>query len=317
MNINTAGLLYNMKNTLPYLFLFCFTIGFGQAKNDSIAIESLLNKAKVQQGKLKYPEAYQTFLEALNLAKKNNHKALEFKTEIPIANMYIMKGEEKLAKDFFENKFPDKSFPKEIRSYYYHRKAFYFDQSLKLDSALATAKKGVEIAKKANLTSDLITLYNEMGYIYERQKKFSKAEKYYDKVLELTKDDLKTYSNTYLNKGRLYSLIKKYKESNRMLEDNLQQIDTTDWYQTKVYLHDIISQNYQHLGDSTNYYKHLFHNRDETINGEREYSETQYKDLLLKYQTKEKDELLSAKEKESRNLTYLIIGLVLLTIKRP
>lgn len=296
------------------LFLSWSFIGVGQTQNDSLAIETLLDTAKSRQGKLKYAEAYEIFLKALNLAKNKKYKAMEFKTEIAIANMYVMKGEEDLAKYFFENKFPDLFFPKQIQSNYYHRKAFYFNQRWKLDSALAAAKNCVKIAKEDSLTADLITIYNEMGFIYERQKKYSLSKEYYDKVLELTGDDLETYSNASLNKARLYTLIKRHKESNRMLENNLRKIEATDWLQTKLYIHDILAQNYKALGDSTNFYKHLYNNKNELLKIKNEYSESQYKDLLLKYQTAQKDKLISENEKEQKKLIYGIIGLLSLVI---
>lgn len=303
-----------MKNFFLFSLVLVSLVGFSQSKKDSIAVEYLLKKGKAQQNQLKYSEAYQTFTQALDFSKKTNHRILEFKTEIAIANLHLMKGENDLAKPFFEEKFPDKSFPNKIHSYYYHRKAFYFDQTFQLDSALIVANKGVAIAKKENLANDLIQLYNEIGYIYERQKKFPLAITYYDKVLELTKNDLQTHSNTYYNKARVYSLQKKHKESNEMLFDILAQIDTTKWFDRKVYIYDILAQNHKSLGDSINYYKYLFHHRDEIINIQKVNSETQYNDLLIKYQSKEKDELLAKKETESKSLIYLIAGLLTLLL---
>ena len=99
-----------------------------------------------------------------------------------------------------------------------------------------------------------------------------------------------------------------------MLFDNLAQIDTTKWFDRKVYIYDILAQNHKSLGDSINYYKYLFHHRDEIINIQKVNSETQYNDLLIKYQTKEKDELLAKKETESKSLIYLIAGLLALLL---
>lgn len=299
------------KTLLLIVFLFSVS-GFSQADRDSAAIENLLAQAKHQQEKSRYDETYRILLEALNLAQKKNYKALAFKTEIAIANMFLMKNEIKQAKEFFENKFPDESFPPEIHSYYYHRKAFYYNQIPNHDVALVTANKGIEIALENNFTDDLISLYNEIAFIYEHQKKFKLAEKYYNNVLELTENDLRTHTNVYLNKARLYTKMKKYRESNLMLEDILQQIDSTEFYQLKIHLYGSFSYNYQMLGDSTNYYKYRFLNRDEALKAQKEYSETQYKDLQLKYQIKEKDALIDMKNAEQKALLFLISGITVL-----
>src|SRR5690606_33090563 len=134
-----------------------------------------------------------------------------------IANMYVMKEEMTQAQEFFENKFPDESFPPDILSYYYHRKAFYYNQSENQAEALTTALKGVEIAKLHHFKDDLITLYNEIAFIYENQGKYDLAEKYYDDVLELT-NDLRTDSHIKLNKARLYTKMNRFKESNLLLQ---------------------------------------------------------------------------------------------------
>src|SRR5690606_4213071 len=111
---------------------------------------------------------------------------------------------------------------------------------------------------------------------------------------------------------RLYTKMKKYRESNLMLEDILQQIDSTEFYQLKIHLYGSFSYNYQMLGDSTNYYKYRFLNRDEALKAQKEYSETQYKDLQLKYQIKEKDALIDKKNTEQKELLFLIFGITVL-----
>lgn len=287
-------------------------IGFSQVSKDSVAIEKLLVQAKNEQGEYKYDETYRILLEALNLAQKKKYKALEFKTEIAIANMHLMKSDINQAKVFFENKFPDPSFPKDIESYYYHRKTFYYNQIPDHEAALAMAKKGVKIAQENNLTNDLIMLYNEIGYTYEHQNNFSLSEEYYDKVLALTKNDLRTYSNAFVNKARLYSKMTKYSESNQMLKNISQKIDTSDFHPTKIFIQGLLSYNYRMLGDSINYYKHKFHNREEALIAQKAYSETQYKDLQLKYRVKEKDALIHKKNAEQKELLLLVFGITIL-----
>lgn len=298
-----------MKKTYAFLLLALTALCFAQPQQDSLKIESLLKKAGEQQNKLKYPDAFRTFTQALQLAKKSGNKVLEFKTGVAIGNFHIMNGELKLAQAFFENQFPTAGIPIDIRSYYYHRKAFYFNQDLKLDSALVTAKRGVRIATQAQLTADLITLYNEIGYIYERQGRFGLSLGYYDRVLALTKNNLEVHSSAYLKKARVFYVLKRYAASVRMLEDNAHQVDSTDWHRTKSYIYDMLALNYKQLGDSTNYYKNLFRRTDEDLKTHHEISLTQYNDLLLKYQTKEKDALLSESKSDEKRLVYLIIGL--------
>ena len=285
-------------------------IGFSQADRDSAAIEELLNKAKQYQAQLRYDETYRILLEALNLAQKKNYKVLEFKTEITIANMYVMKEEMTQAQEFFENKFPDKSFPPEIISYYYHRKAFYYNQSEKQDAALAVALKGIEVATEHNFKEDLITLHHEIAFIYENQGKFDLSQKYYDKVLDLVDDDdLKTKTSVRINKARLYTKTNRFKESNALLEEALIQIDSTGLHQLKIYLYGAFSSNYYMMGDSINYYKYRFLNVDEALKAEKEYSESQYKDLQIKYQIREKDALINKKNAEQTELLFLIGGI--------
>lgn len=296
------------KTLLLIVFLFSVS-GFSQADRDSAAIENLLVQAKHQQEKLRYDETYRILLEALNLAQKKNYKVLEFKTEITIANMYVMKEEMTQAQEFFENKFPDESFPPEIQSYYYHRKAFYYNQSENQEAALAVAIKGIDVATQHNFKEDLVILYHEIAFIYENQGKFDLSEKYYDIVLELVGDDLKTKTSVRINKARLYTKTNRFKESNALLEEALIQIDSTGLHQLKIYLYGAFSSNYYMMGDSINYYKYRFLNVDEALKAEKEYSESQYKDLQIKYQIKEKDALIDKKNTEQKELLFLIGGI--------
>jgi two-component sensor histidine kinase len=301
-----------MKKVFACIALFLSFLNFSQVKNDSITVEELLYKAKQYQAQLRYDETYRILLEAVDLAQKNNFKVLEFKVEIAIANMYVMKDEAKQAKEFFENKFPDKSFPPEIISYYYHRKSFYYNQSEKQDAALAVALKGIEVATEHSFKEDLITLHHEIAFIYENQGKFDLSEKYYDKVLELVGDDLNTKTGVKINKARLYTKTNRFDESNALLEEALTQIDSTGLHQLKIYLYGAFSSNYHMMGDSTNYYKYRFLNVDEALKAQKEHSESQYKDLQVRYQIKEKDALIDKKNTEQKELLFLIFGITVL-----
>lgn len=299
-----------MKRIFCLLALLLSLTCFSQLDNDSITIEELLNKAKQYQAQLRYDETYRILLEALNLAQKKNYKVLEFKTEITIANMYVMKEEMTQAQEFFEYKFPNESFPPEIQSYYYHRKAFYYNQSENQEAALAVAIKGIDVATQHNFKEDLVILYHEIAFIYENQGKFDLSQKYYDKVLDLVDDDdLKTKTSVRINKARLYTKTNRFKESNALLEEALIQIDSTGLHQLKIYLYGAFSSNYYMMGDSINYYKYRFLNVDEALKAEKEYSESQYKDLQIKYQIKEKDALIDKKNTEQKELLFLIGGI--------
>src|SRR5690606_26314791 len=304
----------NMKKIFCFLAVLLSITCFSQVDKDSIAIEELLTKARKYQAQLRYDETYRILLEAVDLAQKNNFKVLEFKVEIAIANMYVMKDEAKQAKEFFENKFPNKSFPPEIISYYYHRKAFYYNQSENQDAALAVALKGLEIATAYNFKEDLIILYHEIAFIYENQEKFDLSEKYYDKVLELVSDDLKSKTSVKINKARLFTKTNRFKESNALLEEALTQIDSTGLHQLKIYLYGAFSSNYHMMGDSTNYYKYRFLNVDEALKAQKEHAESQYKDLQIQYQIKEKDALIEKKNTEHKELLFLIFGITILFV---
>jgi two-component sensor histidine kinase len=303
----------NMKKIFCFLAVLLSITCFSQVDKDSIAIEELLTKARKYQAQLRYDETYRILLEAVDLAQKNNFKVLEFKVEIAIANMYVMKEEMAQAKEFFENKFPDESFPPDILSYYYHRKAFYYNQSENQEAALAVALRGIDIATEHNFKEDLIILYHEIAFIYENQGKFDLSQKYYDKVLELVDDDdLKTKTSVKINKARLYTKTNRFDESNTLLEEALTQIDSTGLYQLKIYLYGAFSSNYHMMGDSTNYYKYRFLNVDEALNTQKQHSESQYKDLQVRYQIKEKDALIEKKNTEQKELLFLIFGITVL-----
>lgn len=88
-----------MKNKFLFFYILFSIISYSQSiKNDSLKIELILKKAKQEQDNLKYSETYQSLIEALQLAEKTNQNALEFKTQIAIANLHVMKGEYQLAK---------------------------------------------------------------------------------------------------------------------------------------------------------------------------------------------------------------------------
>lgn len=300
-----------MKKIFCFLTLLLSITCFSQVDNDSIVIEKLLDQAKRNQAKLKYDETYRILLEALTIARKNNYRALEFKTEITIANMYLMKGEISQAKDFFENKFPNPSYPKAIQSYYYHRKAFYYNQSRNNKQALVTAYKGVEIAKENNFIADLISLYNEIAYIHEHQNNLNVAIDFYNKALSLS-DNFITQSNITLNKARIYTKMSMYNNSNLLLNEVLKMIDTTEYYEIKTHLYGSFSYNFQMLGDSTNYYKYRYLNVNEALKAQKAHSESQYKDLQVKYQIKEKDALIDKKNAQQKELMFLIFGITVL-----
>lgn len=299
-----------MKNKFLFFYILFSIISYSQSiKNDSLKIELILKKAKQEQDNLKYSETYQSLIEALQLAEKTNQNALEFKTQIAIANLHVMKGEYQLAKKKFENYIPDNSTPKYIQSYYFHRKAFYLNETLQLDSALVVAQKGLLLAKQENYTNDIITIYNEIGYILQKQKKYSEAINYFDKVIQLSQNDLSIFSSAMAKKGKIYSDSKQYKESNKLITEVLKLIDTTNWHREKNYYYDILANNYKNLGDSINFYKNSFYRNEEQLKADNATSENQYNDLLIKYQTKEKDELIATKENERKRFLYLIFGI--------
>jgi two-component sensor histidine kinase len=302
----------NMKKGFLLLFIMCSMLVLGKTQQDSIAIENHLKEAKELLVELKYDHTYETLLQALKLAKESNENALAFKTEIAIANMYLMKNEPKEAGRFFENKVPDQSFPAYIQSFYYHRKAFYYNTISNHNAALVTAKHGIQIALANNLTGDLRTLYNEIAFTYEHLKNYTLAEEYYNNAMVLAKDDLRARNDIYINKARVYATIKKYKQSNQMLHEIINETRNTNFHLIKIHAYGMFASNYKHLGDSSNYYKYLYLNREEALNAQQEYSEKQYKDLLLKYQSREKDELIAKKELQQQRLVYLMLGLTLI-----
>ncbi len=84
-----------------------------------------------------------------------------------------------------------------------------------LDSALVTANKAYDIAKKYNNPSDIANAYNLIGTIYEQLNKSSIAAENYQKALKLstTIKDKKEMLSSYLHLGINYKKINKTTEA--------------------------------------------------------------------------------------------------------
>ena len=79
--------------------------------------------------------------------------------------------------------------------------------------------KALKIIDEVNFKNEALTVYNNIGIIYDRQKNYSKSLEYYNKVLALAKEegDKNTMGISYSNIGTVYAEEGKKQTSIRIL----------------------------------------------------------------------------------------------------
>lgn len=286
---------------------------------DPLYIEILQKKARSLRINFRNYDALTTMLTAIELSEKNEYPELKFKSQVQLADFYTLTQRIELAGETFDHLVPSTDYSPKTICVFLNRKAAYLNQTGDLDDAVNYSNEALAIAKENNFTNEQATIYNELGSIYDKKAEFTAALDYYNKALEINKNDKINYSNTYLNKAKIYINLENYSLAIAHLTKNLSNIDSTNWSNLKCAILENISRSYFLLNDSLNGYKYLADYQKEVNNFYLYNQNKTIAELEIKFKTEQKNaEIIQQnnvilKEKQRRKTFYIvIISLILL-----
>jgi two-component sensor histidine kinase len=261
--------LYANNPTLDSAYFFDKTQDFEKAerffklylsenkKMDSLYIEVLLRTARAERILFKKTESLNTYLKAIEWSKKINNAELLFKTQVQLADFYTLTQRVELADEVFSSITPQPEFSPLTICTYFHRKASFLNQMMRLDSAIIYSEKALKVAEEYYFLDEKATVYNELANLYEKKKEFEKSLLFFDMALDLLKNDKLNYSNAYLNKAILFLSQGKYNLAIKHLKTNFKNIENTNWSNLKCPILEYTSKAYFALNDSLNGYIYL------------------------------------------------------------
>ena len=299
------------------VFLVYSSFAFSQKNKaiDSLEIVDILNKAQKFQSEYKYEKALENYQLAIQISKQKKFENLYFQSNTELGSFYISTNNINAAIETLNSISPNEKIPNILICNYYHRKAYLFNQTRKIDSALFYAQKALVIANKRNFHNSKGIIYNEMASIYEKQQNTKKAFFYYNNALEIFKDDIVYYSNIAYNKAHLYYLINDYKNAINLLKKNVALIEDTKLYATRQSNYSLLRECYFKTGDSLNGFKAESEERLMAIQTKTADYDKNFKELEIKYKIKEKDNLLLKSDEKRKKLnSYLISVIFFLTV---
>ncbi|PJB15429.1 MAG: hypothetical protein CO118_03525 [Flavobacteriales bacterium CG_4_9_14_3_um_filter_32_8] len=322
--------LYANNPTLDSAYFFDKTQDFEKAerffklylsenkKMDSLSIEVMLRIARAERILFKNALSLNTYLKAIEWSKRINNAELLFKTRVQLADFYTLTQRIDDADELFNDLTPLPEFSPVTLCIYLNRKAAYLNHIGKLDEAIKHSNEALILAKKNNYTNEQATIYNELGNIYEQKKEYNKALTYFDKALELNRNDQINHANTYLNKAKLYFNQKNYRLAIHHLENNLKNIANTNWSNLKCPILQYNSTAYFALNDSINGYKYLAEYQKEANNYYLNNQNKTIAELETKFKTEQKNaEIIKQKsiiaQEKQRQKTFFIT-IVLLSV---
>ncbi|MBI2259886.1 MAG: tetratricopeptide repeat protein [Flavobacteriia bacterium] len=294
--------MFVIKFLLVLLFYNQFFFAQIDNKKDSIQIVNLLKKSNELRLSGNDHEVFELITTAQKLCKFNHLDELYFISTIELADFHIMIGDYKKANETFKLISPKSNYGAKTHSKFYHRKAFYFNQINRLDSAVFFSNKALKIANENKLTDDKGTIYNELANIYEKQGDLKTALEYYNVACEVYKNNLRYYANTHYNKARIFYKLGNYDKEIALLKENERAISKTDWHKAKCPIYFYLAQAYFKKKDSLNAYKYLHLNAQELNEIQEEEHSTNLNKLIVEYETKEKNaEIIKQKNIISKN----------------
>ncbi|WP_394706413.1 tetratricopeptide repeat protein [Draconibacterium orientale] len=170
------------------------------------------------------------------------------------------------------------------------------------------------VLSKAGLNSKQVHVLNSLGALYERQKKYNKAIKTYNEVLDLNKqlNSPNVQSNVYINIGNVYYDRRNFDKAEEYYTksfNSLQEAGETDfryYYENMMFLND-------EKGNWKAAYSwaRKFHSHSDSIFNIEKYKETE--NLRNAYEAEKKDlQLANLKVEQEKNRARLLKNRVLL-----
>jgi len=303
------------------VILIILTVSFQGVCQQETTVDSLLKMGnrKVELGRIS--EAVELFIRARKVSDKNNNETEYFEASVSLANLYTLYSRTAEAKEIFAEINPKDLYGAELNCQYYHRKAFFFNQTGKLDSAIYYSEKALDLANENNLKSAKGTVLNELSNIYLRLGDYEKALEFADSSCELYEDQPRYYANAYFNKAVVFHKMENYDSSIVLLKDNLNNIKDTKWHSVKGPIYFYLSDAYFKLNDSLKGYEYLSLERLENLEKQKQEHIKSFNNLMLEYETEQKNlELAQNKNTinqqiyEQKRLNVFIISLSILLL---
>ncbi|WP_138434613.1 tetratricopeptide repeat protein [Winogradskyella algicola] len=152
--------------------------------------------------------------------------------------------------------------------------------------------------KEKNYNNDLAGLYDNLGWILTQQDSLDRAEKYYNKALEISKQygEKSLIGLNYRHLGELYNKKGEYRKALRYMKDALQNAEETGTRKKKIGDLLEISKAYAGLGRYKKAYEYHvdYHKLHDEILGEENIKKMN--ELEIQYQAEKKEKELIIKE---------------------
>ncbi|MDX1651073.1 MAG: tetratricopeptide repeat protein [Brumimicrobium sp.] len=311
---------YTELKKLLSILIICSSLSPGVTQ-ENITVDSMitLGNRKIELSRIS--EAADLFIRARRVSDKTKNDKDYFKASVNLANLYTLYSRTPEAEKIFSKIQPKEIYGAELNCQYYHRKAFFFNQTGLLDSAIIYSQKSLEIANKHNLKSAKGTVLNELSNIYLRKGEYDKAVKFAHSSCDLYKNQPRYYANAYFNKAVVYHKMENFDSSIAMLKDNLKNIEETQWHSVKGPIYFYLADAYFKLNDSLKGFKYLSLERLENIKKQKEEHIKSFNNLMIEYETEQKNleiaqnkNLINRQVYEQKRLTVFVVSLTVLLI---
>ncbi len=232
-------------------FIFC--------QDKEVDVHKIQLNKLIQQGRQFYDDgmsdrAFENFAKAKMISESLGFKELSFVASIELANIYLMRSESAKAEILLRSISPDPKFKPEINCQYYHRLAFFYNQNGKTDSAKIQSLKALSIADKHGVKGIKGVVFNELGYVSERNFLYDTALVYYNKARSEFDKKSYDYANATYNFSRIYYHLEMYDSVVYYLAPLLNQIEDSHWYLIKSPGNHFLTESYFKLNDSLSAY---------------------------------------------------------------
>ena len=302
-------------------------IKLSEVTKDSIKIASSLNSlslALFQKGN--YKEGLNSIYRSIEINKSlENNEGLIFNYN-NLANYYI-KEDIKLALSYYQE--AEKLLPRDkndrksaiinmnIGTIFSSNDVEYFNY----DSAVYYYLNSLESFKAIKDSSNLASLYHNLGVLYERKENFTAGINSYIKSIELNKilGDKYTLSQTYMGIGNIYLKQKKFKESLEQYEKSLALAEYLGDPNRKMNLYSNMVKAKMGIGaveEASILFQEYNQLRDSLFDSEKM---QEVKDLETKYETEKKEaeikeQQLAIEQKNFQKNLFLGLSLLLVVL---
>ncbi|MBI4930984.1 MAG: sensor histidine kinase [Bacteroidetes bacterium] len=188
----------------------------------------------------------------------------------------------------------------------YHRKAAIEHQFGSAATAEEYSLKSLKVSEATGNLHQQATSYNELGFYYANHrtadvKERDKPLRYYSKAEALWRklNFKRYYIWVWRNISREYGNDKQYAQSNRLLKDILAVSEPNHWDEVTSDIALQAAENFEVLKNADSalfYYKKYISSRENT---EARFKSKEFQDILVKYATLQKEQMLKKQEEET------------------